>query len=71
MMIKKFAELLEKNIDTLAQKLKAEVGKPLMQAENEIRGARARIKWLSENAERYLSDETMSNSERDGRKDRV
>jgi len=32
----------------------------LQQSRNEINGARARIKWLTENAEKYLSDETMS-----------
>ena len=58
--IKKFSELLEKNIEQLAATLTSEVGKPLQQSRNEINGARARIKWLTENAEKYLSDETMS-----------
>jgi hypothetical protein len=34
----------------------------LQQSRNEINGARARIKWLTANAEKYLSDEIMSNS---------
>jgi acyl-CoA reductase-like NAD-dependent aldehyde dehydrogenase len=59
--LKKFADLLEENIEQLAATLTAEVGKPLQQSRNEINGARARIKWLTDNAERYLSDETMSN----------
>ena len=58
--IKKFSELLEKNIEQLAATLTSEVGKPLQQSRNEINGARARIKWLTENAEKYLSDEIMS-----------
>ena len=58
--IKKFSELLEKNIEPLAAILTSEVGKPLQQARNELNGARARIKWLTENAEKYLSDEIMS-----------
>ena len=58
--IKKFSELLEKNIESLAAILTSEVGKPLQQARNELNGARARIKWLTENAEKYLSDEIMS-----------
>jgi acyl-CoA reductase-like NAD-dependent aldehyde dehydrogenase len=39
---------------------KTEVGKPLKQSVNEINGARSRIKWLTDNAEKYLSDEIMS-----------
>ena len=58
--IKKFSQLLEKNIEQLAATLTSEVGKPLQQSRNEINGARARIKWLTENAEKYLSDEIMS-----------
>jgi acyl-CoA reductase-like NAD-dependent aldehyde dehydrogenase len=39
--------------------LTQEVGKPLQQSRNEINGAIVRISWLTENAEKYLSDETM------------
>ncbi|MDP4263604.1 MAG: aldehyde dehydrogenase family protein [Bacteroidota bacterium] len=60
--IKKFSLLLEENIERLASTLTSEVGKPLQQSRNEINGARARIKWLTDNAEKYLSDETMSSS---------
>ena len=58
--LKNFSDLLEKNIEQLAATLTAEVGKPLQQSRNEINGARSRIKWLTENAEKYLSDETMT-----------
>ncbi len=58
--IQKFSELLEKNIEQLALVLTSEVGKPLQQSRNEINGARTRIKWLTENAEKYLSDEIMN-----------
>jgi acyl-CoA reductase-like NAD-dependent aldehyde dehydrogenase len=34
----------------------------LQQSRNEINGARTRIKWLTENAGKYLSDEIMSES---------
>ncbi len=57
---KRFVALLEKNIEQLAMVLTSEVGKPLQQSRNEINGAAARIKWLTENAEKYLSDETMT-----------
>ncbi len=58
--VKTFAKLLAENIESLASILTAEVGKPLQQARNEINGAAARITWLTDNAEKYLSDETMS-----------
>jgi acyl-CoA reductase-like NAD-dependent aldehyde dehydrogenase/gamma-glutamyl-gamma-aminobutyrate hydrolase PuuD len=57
---KKFSLLLEENNETLAATLTSEVGKPLQQSRNEINGARARIQWLTENAEKYLADEIMS-----------
>lgn len=61
--IKKFSAILEKNMETLAAILTSEVGKPLQQSRNEINGARARIKWLTENADKYLSDEIMSSGD--------
>src|SRR6476620_8066671 len=67
--IQKFFELLENNIEQLAATLTSEVGKPLQQSRNEINGARARIKWLTENAEKYLSDEIMSS--RNGMVERI
>jgi acyl-CoA reductase-like NAD-dependent aldehyde dehydrogenase len=60
LILKKFAELLEENTERLASVLTSEVGKPLQQSRNEINGAIARIKWLTGNAENYLSDEIMS-----------
>jgi acyl-CoA reductase-like NAD-dependent aldehyde dehydrogenase len=58
--IEKFSTLLERHIESLANILTAEVGKPLQQSRNEVNGARTRIKWLTDNATKYLSDETMS-----------
>lgn len=60
LLLKKFAELLEENAKRLASILTSEVGKPLQQSRNEISGAIARIKWLTDNAEKYLADEVMS-----------
>ncbi len=59
--LKKFGGLLETNIEHLAATLTSEMGKPLQQSRNEVNGAGARIKWLTDNAEKYLADETMSN----------
>ena len=58
--IRIFSNLLEKNIEHLSEVLTSEVGKPLQQSRNEVNGARTRIKWLTENTEKYLSDEWMA-----------
>ena len=58
--IEKFSALLEEKKEDLASVLTSEVGKPLQQSRNEINGGNARIKWLTENAGKYLSDEIMS-----------
>ena len=58
--LKSFSDLLERNEEVLAGVLTSEVGKPLQQSRNEIKGARTRIKWLTDNAEKYLADEWMT-----------
>ena len=58
--IRRYAALLEMNLESLAGILTSEVGKPLQQSRNEINGSIARIQWLSDNAEKYLSDEIMT-----------
>lgn len=55
-----FSDSLKENIEDLAGILTSEVGKPLQQSRNEINGACTRIAWLSGNAEKYLSDEWMT-----------
>ena len=57
--LRTFSDLLEKNVEALASILTSEIGKPLQQSRNEINGARGRIKWLTDNAEKYLADEVM------------
>jgi acyl-CoA reductase-like NAD-dependent aldehyde dehydrogenase len=57
--IRRFSEELQRNTDQLAIILTNEVGKPLQQSKNELNGARARIKWLADNAAKYLLDEVM------------
>lgn len=54
-----FKDLLEEELTILINVLTAETGKPLQQARNEVNGAIARITWLTENAGKYLSEETM------------
>jgi len=58
--VQRFAELLNANLEKGAGILTSEVGKPLQQARNEINGACNRIKWLTENASTYLADDYMS-----------
>jgi len=62
-LMKTFSSLLEKNIEELAATLTGEMGKPLQQSRNEVKGAMARIKWLTDNAEKYLSDEIMRSND--------
>jgi acyl-CoA reductase-like NAD-dependent aldehyde dehydrogenase/GMP synthase-like glutamine amidotransferase len=59
-MLKNFSALLEENSEQLAATLTSEVGKPLQQSRNEVNGARTRIQWLTDNADKFLSDEIMS-----------
>jgi acyl-CoA reductase-like NAD-dependent aldehyde dehydrogenase len=61
--LKKFAAILEKDIESLASILTSEVGKPLQQSRNEINGAISRIQWMTDHAENYLADEQMTKSE--------
>lgn len=58
--LQRFAGLLKANLEKGAGILTSEVGKPLQQARNEINGACSRIKWLTENAEKYLADDYMT-----------
>ncbi|HEV8082748.1 MAG TPA: aldehyde dehydrogenase family protein [Chitinophagaceae bacterium] len=58
--LKQFSELLKQKTELLALTLTNEVGKPLPQSRNEINGAINRIKWLTENANKYLADEIMN-----------
>lgn len=52
--LKNFMDLLEKNTTELAKTLTTEVGKPLREAQNELNGARSRVRYFVEHAEKYL-----------------
>ncbi len=60
--LRKFTELLQANIQTCAEILSNEVGKPLQQAKNEVNGACARIEWLTANGASALSETWMVDS---------
>ena len=57
--IRKFAGLLQAHVQSCAEILSSEVGKPLQQAKNEVNGACARIEWLTANATSAYSEEWM------------
>lgn len=59
--ISKFQELLEKDKDELASTLTSEMGKPLKESYNEINGAKSRIKFFTDNSEKYLAEEWITN----------
>ena len=61
--ISAFHELLENELEKGAQLLTAETGKPIRQSRNEIQGARNRIRWMLDHAEKYLSDELMTETQ--------
>ncbi|MDE3212045.1 MAG: aldehyde dehydrogenase family protein [Bacteroidota bacterium] len=61
--LKRFGELLITRMDHLAKVLTREVGKPLVQSQNELKGAVTRIDWLTAHAASYLADEIMHQDE--------
>lgn len=58
--ISRFHALLDTNKDMLSDTLTSEVGKPVQQSYNELNGARARIQYFLEHAEKYLTDEWVT-----------
>ncbi|MCX2452004.1 aldehyde dehydrogenase family protein [Pedobacter sp. PLR] len=60
--VQRFFDLLGVETEGLAAVLTAEVGKPIQQSRNEIKGARTRISWMINNAERYLSEELVTDT---------
>ena len=58
--IERFYNLLDKHKDELAQTLTSEMGKPLQQSHNELKGARGRIKFFIDNSSRWLAEEWIT-----------
>ncbi|WP_162339744.1 aldehyde dehydrogenase family protein [Cyclobacterium salsum] len=56
----RFGELVEEQVEMLAEVLTSETGKPLEQARNEVTGAHNRIVHIKENGTRWLRKETIS-----------
>lgn len=59
--IRKFRQLLEERRETLAEKLTDEVGKPINQARNELKGTLGRIDFFVEHVADNLADEIVRN----------
>jgi len=57
--IERFRAALERQVDALAATLTAEVGKPIVQARNEIRGLLGRIDFFLAQAQASVADETV------------
>ena len=66
--ISRFKESLDTNIDSLAATLTSEMGKPVWQSRNEIRGAIGRIEFFLNNSEKWLSEEWMTEEDLLGEK---
>lgn len=58
--IRKFSDLLDQNKQKLAEILTSEMGKPLSQSYNEIKGARNRIQFFLDNSSKWLCEEWIS-----------
>jgi acyl-CoA reductase-like NAD-dependent aldehyde dehydrogenase len=57
---KKFIGLLEMHNDELAFTLTSEMGKPLKQSQNELKGAIRRIQYFIDHSQKWLSEELVS-----------
>ena len=55
--IRQFSELLTTEADELARLLTREMGKPLDQSHNELKGAQGRMQYFLDHSERWLADE--------------
>lgn len=67
--LENFSNLLKENAESLADTLTSEAGKPLQQSRNEVNGACTRIRWMTQNAKKYLSEERMH--QQDGVEERI
>ncbi len=61
--VKRFGELLREKVDELANDLSSEMGKPLQEAKNEVKGAAHRLKFFIEQSEQLLQDEAVNEAQ--------
>lgn len=58
--IQRFFDLLDEKKEALAKTLTSEMGKPLQQSYNELKGARNRIKFFIDNSPEWLAEEWIT-----------
>ncbi|HRO69685.1 MAG TPA: aldehyde dehydrogenase family protein, partial [Chitinophagaceae bacterium] len=58
--ISRFYELLDEKKDVLASTLTMEMGKPLKQSYNELKGARNRVRFFIDQSPRWLAEEWIT-----------
>ncbi len=57
--IENFKNLLEKNMDSCAQTLSQEMGKPITQALNEVRGTLTRLEWFIRHTKDVIEEDVV------------
>lgn len=58
-MIKKFGDLLKRDVEIVARDMSLEMGKPLQQARNEVNGSLNKIRFFTEEIEKTLAPEKV------------
>ncbi|MEN9529258.1 MAG: hypothetical protein RI932_1131 [Pseudomonadota bacterium] len=58
-LLKRFGELLKRDIETIARDMSLEMGKPLQQARNEVNGSLNKIRFFTEEVEKTLAPEKI------------
>ncbi|PWT74528.1 MAG: aldehyde dehydrogenase [Bacteroidetes bacterium] len=59
-LIREFHQLLEPNKGELAASLTAEMGKPIWQSMNELKGAQSRIQFFTDQSQKWLAEEWIN-----------
>jgi len=59
--ISRFSQLLEQRIESLAKILTSEMGKPISQAQNELKASKQRIQFFLDNVNKVLKEEEVFN----------
>ncbi|MFZ9519804.1 MAG: aldehyde dehydrogenase family protein [Silvanigrellaceae bacterium] len=58
-LLKKFGELLKRDIEVVARDMSLEMGKPLQQARNEVNGSLNKIRFFTEEIENHVSTQKV------------
>lgn len=58
-MVRKFGEILKRDIEVIARDMSLEMGKPLQQARNEVNGSLNKVRFFTEEIEKTLAPEKV------------